>query len=129
MYIKVDNLHTFRDEFKAMGQEDNFSYEGLELLFDLLEDYEEETGQSMELDVTTLCVDYNEMSRDEFLDEYSNLMTDPSDLVSDAETWDDVDDETLLDWMQEQSGAARMGTYSEYDKENPGGTFFVFQAF
>lgn len=128
MYIQVD-MATFIDEFKAMGREDNFSYEGLELLFEMLEDYEEAAGEDMVLDVISLCVEYSELSRDELLCQYSNLLEDPTDLDSDAETWDDVDDEALFEWLQEQSGDARMGTYSEYDKKNPGETFFVFQAF
>lgn len=38
----------------------NFSYKGLKALFEYLEQYEEETGEDVMLDVVTLCVEYTE---------------------------------------------------------------------
>ena len=38
----------------------NFSYEGLKALFDYLEEYEEATGQELELDVIAICCDFTE---------------------------------------------------------------------
>jgi hypothetical protein len=49
MFIKVD-LYTFRQQFKDMGRGDNFSYEGLELLFDYLDELEH-CEEEYELDV------------------------------------------------------------------------------
>ena len=38
------NLHDFREAFRIMDRSNNFSYDGLKVLFDGLEQYEEDTG-------------------------------------------------------------------------------------
>ena len=63
------DLHTFRDAFLAI-RPDNFSWEGLEVLFDYLTCLEEDTGKEMELDVIALCCDYSEASHDIIAREY-----------------------------------------------------------
>ena len=52
--------YDFERAFVDTDRKENFSYEGLGLLFDYLEDYEEQTGEEIELDVIALCCDYNE---------------------------------------------------------------------
>lgn len=52
-------IHTFREAFKVMGRADQFSYEGLELLFDHLEELEH-CEEPYELDVIALCCDFAE---------------------------------------------------------------------
>ena len=54
------NRCDFKQAFVAHGRKDQFTYDGLNLLFDYLEDYEEGTGQEIELDVIALCCDYYE---------------------------------------------------------------------
>ena len=54
------NEHQFRQAFADYGRIDNFTYDGLTLLFDYLEEYEESTGQAIELDVIALCCEYDE---------------------------------------------------------------------
>lgn len=51
-------FNDFVDAFRAYDRYDNFGYDGLKALFDYLENYEEETGQSYELDVIALCCEY-----------------------------------------------------------------------
>jgi len=58
MYQTV-NLHDFRQAFQEI-RPNNFSYEGLETLFDYFEQLEDETGGKIELDVIALCCDYTE---------------------------------------------------------------------
>lgn len=60
MYQTINTASAFRDEFRACGRADQFSYEGLGLLFDYLEAYEMDTGEEIELDVISLCCDYTE---------------------------------------------------------------------
>lgn len=60
MYQTISTASQFRDEFRACGRADQFSYEGLGLLFDYLEQYEIDTGEIMELDVISLCCDFTE---------------------------------------------------------------------
>ena len=60
----------FRDAFRAMGRTDQFSYEGLGVLFDYLESYEEDTGEEVELDVIALCCDYYEDTWESIAENY-----------------------------------------------------------
>ena len=60
----------FRDAFRAMGRTDQFSYEGLGVLFDYLESYEEDTGEELELDVIALCCDYYEDTWESIAENY-----------------------------------------------------------
>jgi hypothetical protein len=64
------NLHQFRDAFKRMGRTTQFSYEGLEVLFNGLEEYEEDTGEEMDFDVIALCCDFSEMTVEEIQRQY-----------------------------------------------------------
>lgn len=52
--------YEFERAFVDADRKENFSYEGLSVLFDYLEDYEEQTGEKLELDVIALCCDYCE---------------------------------------------------------------------
>ena len=65
------NIHVFRDAFYRMGRKDNFSYEGLEILFDYLEELEQDTGEEIEFDVIALCCDYAESTIDALICDYS----------------------------------------------------------
>jgi hypothetical protein len=62
----IDNASQFRDAFRAMGRADNFSYEGMELLFD----YFEECDPEMELDVVAICCDFSEDSPEDVIEAY-----------------------------------------------------------
>jgi len=53
------NFYDFKREFKAI-RPNNFTDEGLIILWEYLEEYEESTGEELELDVIALCCDYNE---------------------------------------------------------------------
>ena len=66
----INSVYQFREAFRLAGRSDQFSYEGLEVLFDYLEDLSEATGESIELDVVALCCDYYESSIQELIDNY-----------------------------------------------------------
>lgn len=53
------NFSTFQMAFEAI-RPNNFSYEGLSILFDYLEEYEDSCGTEIELDVIALCCDFSE---------------------------------------------------------------------
>lgn len=61
----------FCDMFADYDRKDNFSSEGLSLLFDYLEQLEKDTGKETELDVIALCCDYSELTLEQFAAEYS----------------------------------------------------------
>tara|TARA_R110000803_G_scaffold197617_1_gene261186 strand:- start:210 stop:521 length:312 start_codon:yes stop_codon:yes gene_type:complete len=54
------NKSQFADAFKSAGRQDQFSYHGLEALFDFLEETEADTGEEFELDVIGLCCEFSE---------------------------------------------------------------------
>jgi hypothetical protein len=59
--------YDFERAFAAADRKDNFSYEGLNLLFDYLE----ELDPDMELDVIALCCDYCEDTMEDIIHSYS----------------------------------------------------------
>jgi hypothetical protein len=63
-------LHYFREAFRTMGRGDKFTYDGLEVLFDFLEEMESGTGEEYELDVISICCDFCESSPDEVAESY-----------------------------------------------------------
>ncbi len=67
----INNVYQFREAFRLAGRMDQFSYEGLEVLFDYLENLSEDIGESIELDVVALCCEYYESSIQELIDNYN----------------------------------------------------------
>ena len=66
------DLNDFRNAFRNYGREENFTYEGLETLYDYLMSYEEDCGEEQELDVIAICCEFAEYdSIEEVLEEYS----------------------------------------------------------
>jgi hypothetical protein len=63
--------YDFERAFADADRKENFSYEALGLLFDYFEDYEEQTGEEIELDVIALCCEYNEDNPDDIIANYS----------------------------------------------------------
>ena len=54
---KTIKLYDFQREFEEMDRKDNFSYEGLEALYNWLD---EVMGDDFELDVIALCCEFTE---------------------------------------------------------------------
>lgn len=71
MYQTINTASSFRDEFRACGRADQFSYEALGILFDYLEAYEMDTGEEIELDVISLCCNFSEDSPEAIARDYS----------------------------------------------------------
>ena len=70
MIIQTVNFSDFCDAFRACGRNENFSYQGKRVLFDMLEDISGDTDVPYELDVVALCCEFCELSLDEFIDYY-----------------------------------------------------------
>ena len=66
----ITTVHQFRESFRLAGRMDQFSYKGLEVLFDYLEELSED-GEPVELDVVALCCDYYESSIEELIKDYN----------------------------------------------------------
>ena len=93
--VKTINLYDFERAFVDMNRANNFTYEGKKALFEYLEQYEEETGTPVELDVIALCCEYTEYaSLEEFQNDYS----------ADYESIEDIENETIVIRMGEIDG-------------------------
>jgi hypothetical protein len=87
-------LNDFRQAFKDCGREKQFSYEGLETLFNWIEQMDDDTGQETELDVIALCCEFEESY---YLDIASNYDID-------IEGLDEVEARNaVIDYIQENS--------------------------
>lgn len=59
--IKTLTFSDFIDEWNNWEDRKNtFSYEGKKALFDYLEEYENDSGEKVELDIIALCCEYTE---------------------------------------------------------------------
>jgi hypothetical protein len=64
------SIYDFRDAFHQMGRGEQFSYDGLRVLFEALEEYEDDAGSEVELDVIALCCEYSEDTPEEIAQNY-----------------------------------------------------------
>ncbi len=65
------SAHEFREAFRKYGRDNSFSYDGIDALFEYLEDLERDTGIEDEFDVVGICGDYTEYEDlEEFHDNY-----------------------------------------------------------
>ena len=93
------NEYQFKDAFQNC-RPNNFSYEGLTALYDYLEQYEEDTGQEMELDVIGLCCDFTEYdSLKEFQKEYNEPYE-----KNNYKTIEEIEDETIVIRIEGKEG-------------------------
>jgi hypothetical protein len=73
------NFSDFCDEFRAYNRGNNFSYTGKRALFDYLENYEDGTGETVEMDVIALCCEYSEDDVDDIIRDYDIAIDEDSD--------------------------------------------------
>jgi hypothetical protein len=107
--------YDFERAFADAGRKDQFSYEGLAVLFDYLEELEASTGQELELDVIALCCDYYEDIPGNIAANYSIDLTD---LDPNDDDFQDQCIDVVREYLMDQGA---------YCGEFPGG--FVYSAF
>jgi predicted ArsR family transcriptional regulator len=90
----------FADAFLSL-RPDNFSYAGLDALFDYLEEYSDSTGEPFELDVIAICCDFSESTWQEIANDYR----------IDLEGCDDDDEryQTVLQYLQDNTVVIELG--------------------
>jgi hypothetical protein len=76
------NFSQFCDAFHNHGRTEQFSYEAKGIIFEYLEEYEESTGEEIELDVIAICCDYSE---DHYMDIANNYSIDITEADGDSE--------------------------------------------
>ena len=90
------NSYDFVDAFRTHNRGDQFSYEGLLSLFEHLEQYEEDMGDEIDLDVIALCCDYSEYST------ATEAATEHG-WEADAEADEDDNEEAALAWLTDRT--------------------------
>lgn len=90
--------YDFERAFVDAGRKDQFSYEGLSVLFDHLEQMEADNGEEIELDVIALCCDYYEDTVKAIAENYSIDLSECED--------EDEERETVRDYLQENTTLA-----------------------
>ena len=94
--INTINESDFTTAFHKMGRGNNFTYEGLIAIYDYLEQYEEDTGTQIELDVIALCCEYVEYEDlEEFQGDYSGEYESIED-IEQATTVIMIDDDNFI---------------------------------
>ena len=81
------NEYQFEQAFKNAGRGNQFSYEALKALFEYLEEYEDSTGEQIELDVIAICCEFTE---------YEDLEEFQSAYGADYETIEDIEYHTIV---------------------------------
>ena len=91
------NFCAFSNAFHAHNRADSFPGAALKSLFDYLEDFEDSTGDELELDVVALCCDFAHYdSATEAAGEYGWDQTDAPAEACDLEA-------AALEWLQENT--------------------------
>ena len=120
--IQEIGFYQFKQAFKNANRSDNFSYQGLSVLFDSLEEYSESTGENVVLDVVGMCCDYREEEAEDIAEDYSIDLSDIDDDSSDEEKQEALA-EIVRDYLSENT--CLCGEYAATD----GRTIFIFQCF
>ena len=81
------NFDGFERAFQRYGRGEQFSYEGLQALFEWLEDIESDMGEEQELDVIGLCCEFAE---------FENLKEFQDDYGTDYESIEDIENDTMV---------------------------------
>lgn len=113
MYATI-NKSDFMDQFRVMGRLDNFSYEARGLLFDCFEQYEEDSGEEIEMDIVAVCCEYSEDSADSIASNYMD--------AGEYEEFKALDDDEQEDTIREY-----LNDNTTLVGETPSG--FVYQQF
>ena len=89
------NKYQFIDWFRSSGNYvNNFSYGGLEALFDYLEEFEQDTGTELEFDPVAFACEYSE---------YDNLAEFQEDYSEDYQTIGDIESDTTVIMIDDES--------------------------
>jgi hypothetical protein len=92
--VQTINKYSFIDAFMQSSRKDQFSYEALEAIFEYLEDYSNDSGEDVELDIVAICCDWVEMTWQEVAQSYDVDLSDVADEDKADAVWDFLTDES-----------------------------------
>ena len=90
------NLYQFREAFRLSDRKDQFTYEGLEVLFDYFEQYWDDGGEEYELDVVGLCCEYSEDTYKNIAENYSIDISDLDEDDMQKKVYEHLTDNTMV---------------------------------
>ena len=103
MHITVD-FSMFADAFRRMGRENQFSREALEALFEYIENYEEDTGIRVELDVLGLCCEFTEYTTAvEAASDYGFTTELEADDYNSPEDFEEAKESEAREWLEDRT--------------------------
>ena len=127
-------MDAFRDCGRYGGDNDNFSYEALQLLFENFQEYEDDTGEEIELDPIAICCEYSEYTLEEILSYYDKeeiLGFSEADELEDDFEYPEDEEDLVINWLCDNTWY--IGKTEPYKYTDKGKVFetptFVFQSF
>lgn len=87
MKITINSHYQFERLFREANRENQFSREGLNALFDYLEELEQDCGEEFDIDVIGICCDFCE---------YDNIEDFRSYYGAEYESMEDIEDRTII---------------------------------
>ena len=93
--IQTVNFSDFVDQFRALGREDQFTYEAKRLLFDYLEELEKSTGEPIEFSVIGICCDFSQDDVESIAESHDIDVTECED--------DNERQEKVIEYLQEHT--------------------------
>jgi hypothetical protein len=95
------NQSSFIDAFmQSDSRKEQFSYEALCAMFEYIEDYEQDSGEELELDIIALCCEWSESEVKDVANDYNIDLLDSDDL----DTLDDSEKtELVMDYLNDNS--------------------------
>jgi hypothetical protein len=90
------NFSQFVDAFRAYDRYDSFGYDGLRIIFDYLEQYEQDCNEEIELDVIAICCDYSMMDIEDIVKECRIDVSDVDDDAIEQYVLDYLNDNTMV---------------------------------
>jgi len=89
------NFSQFVDAFREFDRFDQFGYDALRVLFDYFEQYENDTGEQIELDVIAICCEYTAQHCNDVAYDYGIDIADIDD--------EDEQNQKVIDYVSEHS--------------------------
>ena len=117
------NSYKFEQAFRNCGRfggdNDNFSYEALQLLFEYFEELEESCDMEIELDPISICCDFTEATKAELVSDYE--------IELNSLNTEDEDEDEISAYLQDNTSYVGRTEPSEYSKlKEP---TFIYQSF
>lgn len=113
------NETLFIDMFRKYNRIDNFTFQGLQELFDYLDSLADEMDEPIELDVIGLCCEFYEGNAQDIVSDYIEEL---SEAISLADDYGQTVDDIVSEWLQDQGLLV-----SEYDVN--GTTHFLYRPY